>query len=243
MKPNQKYVYNLRDFREENEAAYYLLGVFMTDGCVSCRGTSPIRTSIDSVDTDWLEIIKDKLCSKLPIKLDRGYSRLNIYSKELGMWLLSKGCHPHKSLTLQMPNVPEKYLPDFVRGCIDGDGSISIAAYSVNRTNKTNGKVRTYSYTKRTCYLCSASPLFVEGIGKCLSKIGIKHSIFKHPLRDSCIRGDKVIGKNPLYSISFGDKTAYYFLRWAYYPEHQLSMPRKRVLANNVIAHYEQTIL
>jgi hypothetical protein len=30
----------------------------------------------------------------------------------------------NKSLTLEFPEVPKEYLPDFIRGYFDGDGSI-----------------------------------------------------------------------------------------------------------------------
>ncbi len=50
----RKHKYNENIFTDENEISYYLLGVFLTDGCM--KKTS---VSLFSKDKDWLISIKD----------------------------------------------------------------------------------------------------------------------------------------------------------------------------------------
>src|SRR5665213_3239750 len=148
-----KHTYNLDYFYRGDEISYYLLGAYMTDGCVY-RGSDgwSFGVHLSSKDTDWLEIIRDLVCPTQPIKYQKnGGSYIVIYNTELGQWLIEKGCVERKSLTLKFPKVPEKYMPDFLRGCIDGDGRIA-----VNYNTKIyKGKQTTYE--EWSCYLCSSS--------------------------------------------------------------------------------------
>jgi len=47
-----KYKYNLQTLYNENEKSYYLLGAFMTDGCVQRNEKSSWNVSISSKDVD-----------------------------------------------------------------------------------------------------------------------------------------------------------------------------------------------
>lgn len=55
-----------------------------------------------------------------------GAWEITICSSALADWLINIGCTPKKSLTMIFPQVPDKYLPDFLRGVVDGDGWISM---------------------------------------------------------------------------------------------------------------------
>src|SRR2546425_13370507 len=72
-------------------------------------------------------------------------------------WLLGIGLTPAKSLTLGPLDIPDEYFADFLRGCIDGDGSI--VTY-VDRYN--TPKSPAYVYTRLFVSIVSASPRFVE---------------------------------------------------------------------------------
>lgn len=50
--------------------------------------------------------------------------RLQIGSVEIYNDLLVLGMSPRKSLTLQMPTIPQKYVGHFVSGYFDGDGCV-----------------------------------------------------------------------------------------------------------------------
>lgn len=153
------------------EILYYLLGAFITDGCITVNGRrnktySSWISSIISQDADWVELIRNVICPQLPFKnYGNGGYVLQITNKTTGEWFIKHGCVPRKSLIVEYPVVPEQYFPDFLRGCIDGDGSIS------SSINKKTGKIIYKSY------LCSASFNFLFKISCKLHALEIKNSI------------------------------------------------------------------
>lgn len=104
-----KYKYNLQTFYNLDHISYYILGAFMTDGCVYISKDRPNRkyVTLTSKDKDWLEIINLYICPEKPI-LNHGKNcfRLMYCSTELAEWFISHGCGPHKSLTLKFPQIP-----------------------------------------------------------------------------------------------------------------------------------------
>lgn len=115
----QKYNTNHLILLNEDDISYYLLGAYITDGNVEKKKNSY------SKDFDWIESIKNILSPDRPIysKLNKLFT-LKISDIKTYNWLLSKGCIANKSISVKFPNVPENYIPDFIRGCIDGDGCI-----------------------------------------------------------------------------------------------------------------------
>ena len=222
----RKYTYNLDVFCKENDISYYLLGAFMTDGCVKIYPKRKL-VNLTSKDYDWLEIIRDLICPELPIKKDNRYNvyRLDIYSTELGNILISKGCTNNKSFTLQFPQVPEKYLFDFVRGCVDGDGCISQSTY----TRKESGR----TYLHNVCYLCSSSEAFIRKFYEIFHTDEINCS-----LKEQSNKGRKILFTKPHYRVTFSNSNSKRFLEKVYYPNHILSMPRKKLLAEKIINSY-----
>lgn len=218
-----KYKYDLSAFYAENDVSYYLLGAFITDGNVSLRKGKPNAKScsIASKDKNWLELIRDLICKDLPIRYNNRCYVLDIYSTELGDWFISKGCVPNKSLIVKMPTVPMVYLPDFIRGCMDGDGSISFCNFKITKKNKE------YCYRRAISYICSSSKDFIYSLHETFKNLNYKHSLVLIKPKDGCINGKIVRGLNHHYRLSFGGTNAYNFLKWIYYPNHKLSMLRK----------------
>ncbi|MCX5692982.1 MAG: hypothetical protein NTX47_04795, partial [Candidatus Omnitrophica bacterium] len=67
------------------------------------------------------------------------------------------GLFPNKSLTMEFPNIPESYLADFIRGYLDGDGSVIIEKYKKDREDRRLKTIFT-----------SGSKKFLESLDKCL---------------------------------------------------------------------------
>lgn len=61
---------------------------------------------------------------------NRNICTFAIYSKTIYDDIIKLGGKERKSLDLKFPNVPKKYLPDFIRGLWDGDGSVFYYKYS-----------------------------------------------------------------------------------------------------------------
>lgn len=219
----RKYAYNLQVLYNEDAVSYYLLGAFITDGCVH-EFPGKKNVSFWSKDKDWIEKIRDILCPLNPVKFYDGAWFIVMFSTKMGDWLISKGCTPRKSLTAKMPFVPEKFLPDFFRGCIDGDGTIGIYDIQDKRTTKER------YHRQIVCALVSASGDFIDGMSKALG------SKFIHTATVEMRQAPR----HPLHKINTRGRNALKILDWAYYPNHPLSMPRKNDLANEVRRYYSE---
>jgi len=134
-------------FKKWSPKMAYVLGFFTADGNMikNKRGAHFIEFQI--TDKKLLKDIRKLLSSNHKItirkrnkenkKWKNGY-RLQIGSKEIFNDLLKFGLMPNKSKTINLPNIPDKYLSHFVRGYFDGDGHVSISNYI--RTNRNNKK-------------------------------------------------------------------------------------------------------
>lgn len=214
--------YNLQTFLNENEISYYLLGAFITDGCVSILPTKK-QAILASNDEDWLSLIRDYICPEMPVKKQNNCHKLVICNTQIANWLISKKCVPHKSLTVKFPTIPERYLPDFLRGCIDGDGTIGTYNNVVN------------------CKLGSGSFVFLKEIDNILTSMNISHNLYETKQSLNTKIGNRTIFRNgPHYKLQLAAKSARQFLSWIYYPDHKISMPRKAAIAKIAINQYKK---
>lgn len=130
----RQYAVNERFFDEWSSEMSYVLGFVITDGCVYGN-----TLTIAQKDIEPLEAIRDMLASEHPIEQrkngDSIIYRLNIGSRALVDALAGLGIHPAKSRTVAMPNVPDAFLADFLRGVIDGDGWAHPRGYVVTITS------------------------------------------------------------------------------------------------------------
>ena len=95
----------------------YIFGFWIADGNMWEKAHS---ISFASKDSDLLKMIKTIL------KSDHRISRehLRIGSKTMYDDILKLGGIPVKSLTIEFPFVSDEFLPDFIRGFLDGDGGV-----------------------------------------------------------------------------------------------------------------------
>lgn len=113
-----------------NKQAAYWLGFLYADGSVSLKRNT-IELSLKSSDIGHLEKFRNFLEFKSTkhIFQDDIRCRLQITNKHLKQQLIQLGCTPQKSLTLKFPTqkqVPKEFHPHFIRGYVDGDGSVMI---------------------------------------------------------------------------------------------------------------------
>lgn len=126
--------YNEKFFDTWSHAMAWVLGFFYADGCLYYKNNKP-TFEVGCADKDVIENIQRllqtdyQITKKITIREGRRYK--DIY--QLGIYdclpyeraLTKLGVGARKSLDLQFPLVPPQYFMDFVRGIIDGDGSIS----------------------------------------------------------------------------------------------------------------------
>lgn len=128
----------------------YVVGLLATDGCLSIDGR---HIDFTSKDLEIVEIFKDYLNLNNKIgKKSRGsekekkYFRIQFGDKNFYEFLLSIGISPRKSKTIGFLKIPNSYFSDFLRGCIDGDGSIGIFWHPESRHPQL--RVRIFSASK-----------------------------------------------------------------------------------------------
>jgi len=226
-----KYNYNLDTLNKLDNISYYLLGSFITDGCIYIRKdrSNTKITTLTSKDKNWLELINNIICPEKPI-LNHGKNcyRLMYCSTEISNWFIDHGCLPNKSLSTYIPNIPNPYIKDFIRGCWDGDGSISFT------------KTKTDGY-QRQANITSGSKLFCENMSKILTEMEIKNKVYTHTLQtDKRQIEDRVI-KGASYRCILSNGEAVYKLCKFY--ENNFAMPRKKDIALKIINDWEKPIL
>jgi hypothetical protein len=131
LKQNRNYsrlAVNGNYFKKWSSNMAYILGYILSDGCIgegTYKGYSDaLKFGVQKKDTDILEKIKKELSSDHKISLCEVASHLTITNQTIVDDLKKLGIKYRKSLRENVPNVPEKYIRDFIRGVIDGDGSI-----------------------------------------------------------------------------------------------------------------------
>lgn len=149
----------------------YVFGLIITDGCVSDSGVISLCIN----DKDLLEVVKKALCSEhkiVPSKHQRGLYYFHFAREKMVRDLGKLGVLPRKSLTVQFPVVPQGFLPDFLRGVFDGDGSVFF--------DKRRGK-----FLLRSKFV-SSSVDFINGLHSSLRFLGMpERKIYKQKTKNA----------------------------------------------------------
>jgi transposase-like protein len=180
----------------------YAIGLITTDGCLSRNGR---HLTMTSKDTDQLETVRRCLGITARITLStnpRPCYRLQWSDVVFHRRLTDIGLMPQKSLRLGPLRVPDEWMRDFFRGCLDGDGSI------VTYTDRYNTfKKSTYVYTRVYLSLVSASPRFVEWLRETLRRVaGVSGEVSIRRLE----------GRNDIWRLRYAKREALQLLRWMY---------------------------
>lgn len=118
----------------DNQNKAYALGMIFSDGTVS-KEHNHIAIALQECDKYLLERLSDEFGGSRPLSFI-DYKRKNqnwqdqycltITNKKMHSDLVNHGAVPNKSLILKFPTtVPDELLSHFVRGYLDGDGTIS----------------------------------------------------------------------------------------------------------------------
>lgn len=129
----RKIEYNVNPFvfqRINNEESAYWLGFIYADGCMCDE--SRIQMILKGSDYHHLEKMKIFLNWNGSIRRGIRENKYDICKlvfrcKPMFEDLLALGCHPNKSKDLIFPTkeqVPDEFLFHFIRGYVDGDGSL-----------------------------------------------------------------------------------------------------------------------
>jgi hypothetical protein len=215
-----------RAANSENEVQWtakraYVVGLITTDGCLSRDGR---HLTITSKDLDLLETARQ--CLGVAARIARMTNPRPCYRLQWSdvlfyRWLIDIGLMPAKSLRLGSLRVPDEWFRDFVRGCIDGDGSILTYTDRYNTTKNSS-----YIYTRVYVSLVSASPRFIEW--------------FRASLQRLCqIHGDVGVRKSArhhdIWRLRYAKRESLALLRWMYYAPDVTCLQRKREVATPLL--------
>ncbi|MEK7459754.1 MAG: LAGLIDADG family homing endonuclease [Patescibacteria group bacterium] len=194
----------------------YVVGLITTDGCLSPDGR---HLTFTSCDKQLIETFKKILKLKNKIgKTETRALRIQFGNIQFYKWLLSIGLTPAKSHTIDKIIIPKEFFRDFVRGHLDGDGSITVFMDKYN-TYK-NPK---YIYKRLFIRLVSASKEHILWLQKNIT------DNFKVTGR---IHKTKVYppSKVSIYILKFMKKESQKLLKKIYYEKSIPCLHRKRLI-------------
>lgn len=119
-------------FKKWSSNMVYILGFIFADGGivkVTHNGTSDrLSFGQNKKDIDVLRKIKQELSAEHTLSIGKKYVHFSVHSQIIVDDLKKLGISYRKSFRKtpgKIPNIPQKYIRDFIRGIVDGDGSIS----------------------------------------------------------------------------------------------------------------------
>ncbi len=204
---------NKNFFKKWSNEMAYVLGFFAADGYITHTKRGTNFWGIQITDKKLLYTIRntidsDHIISKRirPDKKSTIY-RLQIGSKEMVEDLSNLGFCARKSNNINIPNIPKKYIADFIRGYFDGDGNVWVGY--VHKERKTPLYVMQVSFT-------SISKKFLISLQKVLHEKGL-------------LGGSIITHKTKNYSrLSFVSKDSLKIFKIMYNRETSLLLKRKK---------------
>lgn len=163
----------------------YVIGLLATDGCLSNDGR---HITMRSSDIQQLETFRKclNISNKIGQTFNDGWAKKPAYRIQFGnvqfyKWLLEIGLFPAKTYTIGEIKVPDKYFFDFLRGHLDGDGSI--VTYTDNWNTFKNPK---YIYKRIYIRFISASEKHIAWLAENIFRLSkIKGHLHQNkPTRD-----------------------------------------------------------
>lgn len=142
--------------------------------------------------------------------------QLQFKSRNLWDRLWAIGLTPKKSLTIGPLRVPDEWFHDFLRGVIDGDGTVR------RWRHPTNGREQWKTQ------ICGASQPFLQWLRETTERLW-------HVRGRLHVRAPVSEKHHPLYILKFGKIAAKVILTECYYPT-ALALERKKALATECIA-------
>lgn len=204
----------------------YVVGLITTDGNLSID-----KRHIQFTTTDCQLAQCFKKCLNIQNKISKtppsGFGkkpvyRINFGNVKLYKWLEKIGLKTRKTHSLRKLNVPKKYFADFLRGHLDGDGSVFtyIDRYMVYKEKR-------YAYNRLYTTFISASQNHLKWIRASLQKIlNIKGALTSYLKKNR---------KFPIWQLRFAKSDSLRILSWLYYKPNLPCLKRKRKIAERFI--------
>lgn len=161
----------------DTEDKAYWLGALYADGNVSKKASKSGQIFLTSKDESWIKDFLNAIEStntpraEYHKKYGKSIWKAQITSANMFKDLCIHGCIPNKSLIIRLPKLPVKFIPHFIRGYFDGDGSVG----SYKNISTHNWKILKSS-------ICSGSKEFLEDLTQYIpvknKRITDKHTVY-----------------------------------------------------------------
>ena len=193
----------------------YVLGFWFADGYM--RHEKSYRIVFSSNDADILLKIRECLNCDYPLYREKSGKdcQLIIFSKRMYFKLLDLGGKRCKSKTMNFPQVPQKYLADFVRGFFDGDGSVFYTTYIHTKIKRPRTELRSNFTAGNPGFLYDLQNVFSETLGFLRKKV--------------CSFND---GNS--WKLGYGTYDTIKLLKFMYYPNYPIGLDRKASFAKQI---------
>jgi intein/homing endonuclease len=211
----RKHSLNEKFFDRWSPKMAYVLGFWFADG--NMRHEKSYRVRFASKDHHLLLQIRKCMSSEHQIykrKDGSGYE-LNIFSKRLFNRLLALGGIQRKSKKVKFPYIPNRYLPDFVRGYFDGDGSVFYTTYIHTKTKRPRTELRSNFTSGNSKILEGLQNILVNTLGFIRKKI--------------C-----PFNKGASWKLGYGTYDTIKLLKFMYYPNYPVGLERKALFAKRI---------
>jgi DNA-binding transcriptional regulator WhiA len=193
----------------------YAIGLFVADGSLSKDGR---HLDFTSKDLEQVENFLFCIAVKAPIatkssgtaKFEKVYFDTQFSDVVLFRFLNAIGIKNNKSLTIKDVAIPDKYFADFLRGLLDGDGSISILIHPESKQKQV--KMR----------FASASDSFLEWLKSKNSNLARATS--EHTTRSTRCR-----------QLTYGKEDSFTLIKYMYYSPEVICLKRKFDIAQCVL--------
>jgi len=205
----------------------YIIGLLTTDGNLSPDGR---HMSMRSSDLQLLDTFKQclHLTNKIVRSKNDGFAKRPCYRIQFGnvqlyRWLLKIGLLPNKTYTIGRLKIPEIYFRDFLRGHLDGDGSIITYKDYYNTFKNPE-----YVYTRLWLVFISVSETHIKWIRDTIYRIT---QIYGHIYKTE----PKIPHHVAMWRLKYAKHDSIKLLKWIYYKENLPSLMRKRNIADRVL--------
>jgi transposase len=189
----------------------YIVGLVTADGNLKKADS---EVGFASTDAEIVEVYRRILKTDAPIYVRQPKNRRNpIYSVRIRdcayrAFLENVGLMPAKAKRLKALNIPDTVFPDFLRGCIDGDGSICVPVFK--QAVYKNGDRRLL-----TVRLYSSSLPFLKWVSNTVARLV--------RLQSNVNEGQQGYG-----CLAYTGRKAIVLLHWIYYAPDIPCLTRKR---------------
>lgn len=215
----------------------YVVGLIATDGNLSLDGRHITLRSNDRPLLDTYRKILQKPMVAIVETHSSGFTTNTCHRVQIGditlyEWLRAIGLTPNKSKTIGPLSIPDKYFRDFLRGHLDGDGSVY--TYRDDYPAKHFGNAK-YVYTRLYLRFLSASALHIRWISDTIVRLTDVHGRVYE-------RAARVFGRSPQWEVRYAKREALALLAWMYYKPNLPALERKRRIIKNFLSRASENV-